>query len=126
MISKDELDVAVSRVIAEKIIAGLDDGQRAEFLTRAVTNALKDYQVKGAIEKAVADKALVVATKLLEQDEWTAQITAAIEAGFAKYIAAMPQAVADAMVEMMHGSNATSYQSVGLIKKHLAIKARDE
>lgn len=120
MISSEDLKAVVATTIAEKIIAGLDDEHRKEFLVQAVASSLKDYQVKSAIEKAVADKALEVAKKLLAAGEWDHQISVAVREGFTRYVTALPGAIEAVLVEAIHGKiGDNSYDRMpGAILKH--------
>lgn len=121
MITKEELSAAVSATIAEKILAGLDESYRAEFLKQAIMSSLKDYSVKSAVEKAVADKAMAVAKELLANGTYGEEIVAAVKRGLARYIERLPDAVVVAMEEMMHGKEGShSYDRMpGIIIKHL-------
>lgn len=117
-----DLQQAVSKTIAEKIVASLTEEHRAAYLTRAVTAALNSYDVKHAVEKAVAAKASEVALELVKQGKWADEIKATVVMVMGQYVAALPEAVKKTLIEALHGKQGANYErDAGLIFRNLKI-----
>jgi hypothetical protein len=124
-VNDETISDAVSKVIAGQIIQGIEGKARDAILKRSIVEALKDWSFRDAVQKAVTAKASKIAAKMVEEEEWARVITDAVLSGFDMYIAALPNAVRDMLIETMHGKQSSSgYASCAELLKHLKVKEK--
>ncbi len=127
---KTEMDQRIQEAVATQMAAGIiaaisHDDQQA-ILTASVASTLSSWEIKSAVQKAVAAKAEETALRLVDSVMWSARIEEAVAAGFKLYIAALPDAIHKALVTAMHGTegDSTYTTKAGLIAKHLRAEVK--
>lgn len=115
----EALNQALAQATAKEILARLGTEHQEAFLLKSMTAALKEWSVQAAIQKAVASRALEVATELVQTKDWTLRIQAAVAAGFSLYLDQLKHATEKMLVEVMHGKEGSYGGGPGVLLKHL-------
>ena len=93
---------------------------REAFLTKSITESLKDFSISHKIKELVSNKASEVARQVLETDEWVERIRECVEQSLEAYLKVLPEAILSAVLESFHGKSGDSYsRAPGTILAHL-------
>jgi hypothetical protein len=112
---------AVVQMIAQQIIAGLNEEAQAAILRKGIQSALKDYSFRSAVEKAVASKAQEIVGELLsEGSAHLAVLRLRTAQGVDSLLDQLPAAVASTLRDSIFGNPKESYGQ-SRIHKYLKI-----
>ena len=105
----DPLMQAVYDAVSLKVIESLDGQKRDAILARAVSKCLTDaYEIKHAAKEVIVARAKQIVMQEVETGKYDEQLTAAIRAGFANFIAKLPKAVEMMLTVGVSGEKADS------------------
>lgn len=94
---------AVHASIAKSVLESLDTEVRDAILQKSIVEAIGDFRFRSRVDEVVAEKAGRVVSELVEPEEWSARITAAIQAGFEDYLKNLRQAIPGVLGLALHG-----------------------
>lgn len=119
---------AVLQNLAAEVLKSLDTEAREAVLQASIAQALGDYTFRGAVEKAVAQRAGEVAAELVREGGYDAQIRTAVQQGLDALLLQLPRAIQLALAEALCGrSGAGSYGSAApaLVLQHLKLPSKE-
>ena len=100
----EEVKEVVFATIAKQILEGLNTETRDVILQKTLIEVIKDYKFKNAIKEVAAEKATVIAERLMNEPEWIQQVETTIKAGMVDYLRQLRLATVEMLKVAYNGS----------------------
>lgn len=117
---------AVSKLIAQQILAGIGTEHRDAILAKSIEGALRDWSVKSSIEKVVAAEASVVVVEILKDRQYQDMIASICEDALREYLVEMRSAVKNSIDEFFLGRDGDTYNRAPSPLLRAIVAARKE
>ena len=87
------MESAISKAIADQILAAMDGPHREALLVKAIKDCIDGWEFKHAVEKVVGERCMIVAREIMASGKYDEEIKQAFEQGIAAMTQQLPQAI---------------------------------
>jgi hypothetical protein len=114
MLDDERIKAAINAAVAKQIIESISPEARDAVIMKSMLRVLEEYDFRSNIRDVMVEKAKTIAERLIETEQWSERVEAAVRVGFERMLVKLSSATEEALKRAICGTPGR-YPTAGLV-----------